>query len=415
MTTTTTTTILKHATIIDGNGGDPLEEAALVIEGDRIKEVLQGDPGAVPSEATVIDCRHRFLLPGLIDGHVHTGSIEANIGEQHRRCLPSYTLLRSLKIIRETLDQGFTTVRDCGGADAGLRQALAEGLIPGPRLFISGRVLSQTGGHGDFRLPAEMYTPLEGVGGLACGIYDGVDAVRRAAREQLRQGVDFIKVMAGGGCASPADEITSSQYSPEELRAAVFEAESVGKYVAAHCYADRSIILCAEAGVRTIEHGNLMTEAGAEAMRRAGAYLVPTLVTYEVAARDGEKYGLAEFQRRKTAIAVERGEQAVAVARRLGVPIGSGSDLLGPMQVHRAEQLPLLARVLGPMGAIVANTRTNAEILGQQDHLGTIAAGKLADLILVNGDPLADMTVFQNHKENISLIVQGGKIHKNIL
>jgi imidazolonepropionase-like amidohydrolase len=409
------TTIFSNATLIEGTGADPVENATVIVEGERIKEILDRPAQHIPSGATVIDCHSQYLLPGLIDGHVHTGSIEAGIGEQHRRCLPSYTLLRSLKIIRQTLDQGFTTVRDCGGADAGLRQALAEGLICGPRLFISGRILSQTGGHGDFRLPAEMYPPLEGTCGVACGVYDGVDAVRRAAREQLRQGVDFIKVMAGGGCASPADEITSSQYSPEELRAAVFEAESAGKYVAAHCYADRSIILCAEAGVRTIEHGNLMTEAGAEAMRQAGAYLVPTLVTYEVMARDGDKYGLADFQRRKTAIALERGEQSVAVARRLGIPIGSGSDLLGPMQVHKGEQLALLSKVLGPMGAIVATTRTNAEILEQQDHLGTLEAGKLADMILVNRDPLADMTVFQNYLENITLIVQGGKIHKNIL
>ena len=409
------TTVFSNATVIDGTGADPMERATVVVEEERIKELLDGPAGALPIGAKVIDCRGQYLLPGLIDGHVHTGSIEAGIGEQHRRCLPSYTLLRSLKIIRETLDQGFTTARDCGGADAGLRQALAEGLIPGPRLFISGRVLSQTGGHGDFRLPAEMHPPLEGTCGVACGVYDGVDAVRRAAREQLRQGVDFIKVMAGGGCASPADEITSSQYSPEELRAAVFEAESAGKYVAAHCYADRSIILCAEAGVRTIEHGNLMTEAGAEAMLRAGAYLVPTLVTYEVMARDGDKYGLADFQRRKTAIALDRGAGAVDVARRIGIKIGSGSDLLGPMQVHKGEQLALLARVLGPMGAIVATTQTNAEIIGQQDHLGTIAAGKLADLILVSGDPLADMTVFQDYAENITLIVQGGNIHKNIL
>ncbi len=409
------TTVLTNVTIIDGTGADPLENATLVIENSRIREVYQGLAGVLPAGTCVIDGRGQYLMPGLIDGHVHTGSIESSIGEQHRRCLPSYTLLRSLKVIRETLDQGFTSVRDCGGADAGLRQALVEGIVDGPRLFISGRVLSQTGGHGDFRLAAEMYTPLEGVCGVACGIYDGVDAVRRAAREQLRQGVDFIKLMAGGGCASPADEITSSQYSPEELRAAVFEAESTGKYVAAHCYADRSIILCAEAGVRTIEHGNLMTEVGAEAMRRAGAYLVPTLVTYEVMARDGEKYGLADFQRRKTAIALERGAEAVALAQRKGIPIGSGSDLLGPMQIHKGEQLALLARVLGPMGAIVATTRTNAEIIGQQDHLGTIAPGKLADLILVNRDPLADMTVFQNYRENITLIVQGGRIYKNIL
>ncbi len=264
-------------------------------------------------------------------------------------------------------------------------------------------------------MPAETHPPVEGIGGVATGVYDGVDSVRRGAREQLRQGVDFIKVMAGGGVASPADEITNSQYSPEELRAAVFEAESAGKYVAAHCYADRSIILCAEAGVRTIEHGNLMTESGAKAMKRAGSYLVPTMVTYEVMSRDGKRLGLPEFSVRKNVLALERAEHAVTVAKRMGLRIGSGSDLLGPMQVHKGEELALQARVLGPMAAIVATTKTNAEIIGQQDELGTVATGKLADLILVNADPLKNMNVFQNYRENITLIIQGGRIYKHIL
>jgi imidazolonepropionase-like amidohydrolase len=409
------TTVLTHLTLIDGTGVDPIENAGVVIEGDRIKEVLPGKPTGLPPSAEVIDCRGHYLLPGLIDAHVHLGSVESSIVEQHRRYLPSLSLIRSLRVIRETLDQGFTTVRDCGGADAGLRQALAEGLIPGPRIFVCGRILSQTGGHGDFRMPAETYAPVEGIGGVATGIYDGVDNVRRGAREQLRQGVDFIKVMAGGGVASPADEITHSQYSPDELRAAVFEAESAGKYVAAHCYADRSIILCAESGIRTIEHGNLMTEAGAMAIKRAGAYLVPTMVTYEVMARDGKKLGLPDFSVRKNVLALERAEHALAVAQQTGVKIGSGSDLLGPMQVHKGEELALQARVLGPMGAIVATTRTNAEIIGCAADLGTIEAGKLADLILVNADPLKQIGVFQNYRDNITLIIQGGRLYKKIL
>lgn len=409
------TTIFTNATLIDGTGADPVENATLVVEGSRVKEVLQGPAGALPAAATTIDCRGQYLLPGLIDGHVHLGSVESSIVEQHRCVPPTLALLRSLDVIRETLDQGFTTVRDCGGADAGLRQALAEGVIPGPRAFVCGRILSQTGGHGDFRMAAETHVPVEGTGGVACGVYDGVDGVRRAAREQLRQGVDFIKVMAGGGVASPSDEITSSQYSPEELSAVVFEAESAGKYVAAHCYADRSIILCAEAGIRTIEHGNLMTEAAAEVVKAKDAYLVPTLVTYEVMAREGDRLGLPDFTRRKNVLAVERGQQALATAMRMGIKIGSGSDLLGPMQVNKGEELALQARVMGPMAAIVATTRTNAEIIGIQDHLGTLEAGKLADLILVKADPLADMTVFQNYRENITLIVQDGRVYKNIL
>jgi len=408
-------TVLKNLTLIDGTGAEPREDVRVVIEDGRIREILERSRETLPPSARVIDCRGQFLLPGLIDAHVHLQAVEPTLVEQQRRCLPSYILLKSLAIIRETLEQGFTTVRDCGGADAGLRQALAEGLIPGPRLFLCGRILSQTGGHGDFRLATESHAPVEAWGGVATGVYDGVDEVRRAAREQIRRGADFLKVMAGGGVASPADEIAHSQYSPEELRAVVFEAESAGKYVAAHCYSDRSIVLCAEAGIRTIEHGNLMTEVGAQAMKRAGCYLVPTMVTYEAMAREGKRLGLPEFTTRKNVLALERAEQSLREALRFGVKIGSGSDLLGPMQVHKGEELALQARVLGNMGAIVAATRTNAEILGWEREIGTVEAGKRADLILVNSDPLKDIRVFQNYRETITLIMQEGRVVKHML
>lgn len=409
------TTILNNLSLIDGTGRDPLENGSVVIEEGRIKEVLQGPDGLTSSAAERIDCRGQYLLPGLIDAHVHLGSTESSIFEQHRRNFPSYSLLKSLKIIRECLDQGFTTVRDCGGADPGLRQALNEDLIPGPRILVCGTILSQTGGHGDFRLPTENHTPTIYYGGVGSGIYDGVDQVRKGAREQLRQGVDFIKMMAGGGVASPSDEITNSQYSPEELAAAVFEAQSAGKYVAAHCYSDRSIVLCAEAGVRTIEHGNLMTEEGARAMKKTGAYLVPTLVTYEMMLRFGKELALPEFTVRKNVIALEKAYEALKFALQLGVKIGSGSDLLGPMQCNKGQTLALQARVLGTMGALVATTKTNAEILGVEEDLGTIEEGKIADLVLVNGDPLKDLSIFEDYRHNISLIVQGGKVYKNIL
>lgn len=409
------TTILTNLTLIDGTGQDPLENATVAVEDGRIKEILQGSPTATPSSADLIDCRGQFLLPGLIDAHVHLGSTEASIVEQHRRNFPSYSLLKSLKIIKETLAQGFTTVRDCGGADPGLRQALNEGLIPGPRAFVCGTILSQTGGHGDFRLPTESHIPVPYMGGVGCAIYDGVDEVRKGVRQQLRQGVDFIKLMAGGGVASPSDEITNSQYSPEELRVAVFEAESAGTYVAAHCYSDRSIVNCAEAGVRTIEHGNLMTEVGANAMKKAGAYLVPTLVTYEMMLRQGKELALPAFTVRKNVLALEKAYEALDIALKLGIKIGSGSDLLGPMQVNKGQELALQARVLGPMGALVATTKTNAEILGAEEYLGTIEEGKIADMLLVNSDPLKDLSIFIDYQNNISLIIQGGAVYKNLL
>lgn len=409
------TLILKNATLIDGTGRDPIPNASLIVEGDQIKEVLSGPPGRIPSDVTTLDCRHQTLLPGLIDAHVHIGAVEANIMEQQRHNYASLLVIRALRILKETLDQGFTTVRDAGGADSGFREALRQGLVQGPRLFVAGYALSQTGGHGDFRLPTEFRPPSEDLAGLPTRVCDGVDQVRRAAREQLRQGVDHLKVMAGGGAMSPSDEIDTSQYSVEELKAAVFEAQSAGTYVMAHVYSSRSIRNSAAAGVRTLEHGNLLDEESAQTIKDAGAFLVPTLVTYERISQMGRDLGIPENNLRKINIARENSLKALSIAHRIGVKIASGSDLLGPMQVFKGTELEIKSRVLGPMGAIVASTRTNAELLRKEKDLGTIEAGKVADLILVNGDPLKDMKLFQQYQEKITLIIQGGRVYKNIL
>jgi len=409
------TLVLKNATVIDGTGNAPLPNGSVIIEGERIKEVIPGPPGMVPYDAITIDCSHQTLMPGLIDAHVHVGAVEANLIEQQRRSFYSLLIIRTLKVIKEALDQGFTTVRDAGGADPGLREAVRQGLIQGPRLFVAGCPLSQTGGHGDFRLPTEMRPPAEDLSGLATRICDGVDQVRRIAREQIRHGVDHLKVMAGGGAMSPSDEIDTSQYSIEELKAVVFEAQAAGTYVMAHVYSSRSICNSITAGVRSLEHGNLLDEESAQAIKDAGAFLVPTMVTYEMISRMGRDLGIPENNIRKINEARERSLEALTIAHRVGVKIASGSDLLGPMQIYKGMELELKSRVLGPMGAIVASTKTNAELLRKEKDLGTIEVGKLADFILINGDPLKDMTLFQQYQEKITLIIQGGKVYKNIL
>ena len=409
------TLILKNALLIDGTGREPVPNSSLVIEDERIKDVLEGSVQNLPQGATVIDCRNQTLLPGLIDAHIHIGAVDVNLSEQQRKFFPSEIIIGSIKILQETLDQGFTTARDAGGADVGFRRALRAGLIPGPRLFVAGAILSQTGGHGDLRLATEFRQPVRDVAGFASQIADGVDEVRRFAREQLRQGVDHLKVMAGGGAATPTDEAESSQYSLDELKAIAFEAESAGKYVMAHAYSPRSIKLCLEAGIRSIEHGNLLDQDTAEAMKKAGAYLVPTLVTYEKLTEMAQEKALPEYFARKIKMLWERGIEALRIAHKAGVKIGSGSDLLGVLQVFKGREMYLQSLALGPMGAIVAATRKNAELLGVEAELGTIEQGKLADIILVDGEPLEDMQIFQHYQDKITLIIQDGKIYKNIL
>jgi len=409
------TLVLKNAVMIDGTGSDPVPNGSVIVEGERIREVLAGAPGRAPFHATTIDCKGKTLLPGLVDAHVHVGAVEANLMDQQRQNHTSMLVIRTLKVIRETLDQGFTSIRDAGGADPGFREALQQGLIQGPRLFVAGYPLSQTGGHGDFRLPTDRRPPSEDQAGLATRVCDGVDQVRQAARELLRQGVDHLKVMAGGGAMSPSDELDTSQYSIEELKAIVFEAQSAGTYVMAHVYSSRSIRNAVTAGIRSLEHGNLLDEEAARAIKEAEAFLVPTLVTYEMISRMGKELGIPDNNLRKINIARERSLEALAIAHRMGVKIASGSDLLGPMQIYKGAELELKSRVLGPMGAIVASTRTNAELLRKEKDLGTIEAGKLADLILLDGDPLKEIKLFQQYQEKITLIIQSGRVYKNIL
>jgi imidazolonepropionase-like amidohydrolase len=407
-------TVFTNAFLIDCTGADPFEGAAVVVEDDRIKDVLpKGDVGAMPGPVTTLDCRGATLMPGLTDAHVHICAVTENITDQHRHYPPSYIAARAMQRAEECLMQGFTTVRDAGGADYGFRMVLEEGHFPGPRLLVSGRYISQTGGHGDKRRRSEWTDPIDCCVGMIGFIADGPDEVRRAARENIRRDVDQIKIMASGGAMSPSDELDTTQFTVAEMRAAVEEAQAVGKYVLSHAYSDTAVRRAIEAGVRSIEHGNLIREAAARAIKDADAFLVPTMVTYEAIYREGKRYGIGDHQVAKIDMARQQSVQGLQYAYRAGCKIGSGSDLLGDMATQRAVEFELKAQVMKPMEVLLSATKVNAELFRMSDKIGTVEPNKYADLIVVQGNPLKNLRAFQV-QDNLRVIMKGGRLHKRM-
>jgi imidazolonepropionase-like amidohydrolase len=398
-------TVWLHTRLIDGTGRDPVDDAWVRTDGERITAV---GTGATPvRDAEVVDCAGRTLLPGLIDCHVHLTAVDM----LHKvAALPRPVLAaRTFAVMKETLEAGFTTVRDAGFTEPGFRQAVEQGLVAGPRMFLATGPLTQTGGHGDPRPPHDDSSVPATDGLLHPGlVVDGADQCRRGARDLLRRGADQLKVMAGGGCASPADDVTHTQFTVEELAAVVHEARARHTYVMAHAYIPEAIANCVEAGVRTVEHANMVDEEQAAAMAAAGTYAVPTVATYELLSRDGAGLGMPADQVAKIDRVLAKAYDGLAILRAAGVRIGSGSDLLGAHQPEKALELGFKSRVLGPMAAIVAATSTNASILRRPD-LGRVAEGALADLLLVDGDPLDDIGVLRA-TERLHLVVQGGAV-----
>jgi imidazolonepropionase-like amidohydrolase len=257
----------------------------------------------------------------------------------------------------------------------------------------------------------EIFCPTAGMRSVVC---DGADEVRRAAREQLRLGADQIKVMASGGAMSPSDELSATQYTLEELRAAVEEAAAARTYVMAHAYNDDSVRNCLKSGVRSIEHGNLIDEETARLIAESDVYLVPTLVTYEALSEEGRSYGVPEVVIRKIDEARELGIRALRFAYEAGAKIASGSDLLGPLQDRKARELEIKTEVMSPMESLLSATKINADLFGMGEEIGTIEEGKLADLLVVEGNPLEDIAVLQD-PENLKLVMKGGWAAKNEL
>jgi imidazolonepropionase-like amidohydrolase len=411
----TSSLVLHNGILFDSASGELRPHATVTVDGGQFTHVGFGT--LPPAGARAIDLEGRTLLPGLIDGHAH---VAATIPDFFRLSLLPQSLIaaQAKDILAGMLMRGFTTVRDAGGADTGLVQAIELGHFIGPRLFIAGRAITQTGGHGDSR-PAFFQGNAGcvccGAAGMLGSIADGVGGVRRAAREELRNGAHHIKVMAGGGVASPSDPLDGTQYSIEEMTAIVEEARAARTYVMAHAYSPESISRAVRCGVRSIEHGNLLDAETAELMARHGAYLVPTLATYDALHRNGERLGWSADMLAKLARVSSQGVEAIRIARAANVKIGFGTDLLGEMHADESLEFTLRAPAMPAAAILRSATSVNAEMVGQSGKLGVIAQGAIADLIVVDGNPLQDLTLLQQQGRHLPLIMKAGKIYKNEL
>jgi imidazolonepropionase-like amidohydrolase len=401
--------ILKNARVLDADHEHDDGRYSIVVDGDTIRDVTR-EPVAAEG-ARVIDVGGKTVMPGMIDCHAHVIASVAHLGNNSR--LPNtFAVLRAVPILKGMLERGFTTVRDAGGADYALSRAIEEGVIAGPRLFVAGKALSQTGGHGDFRERFDNSDPdpcgcNRNLGAIG-RIVDGVDEVRKAVREEMRAGAHHIKIMASGGVASPTDPIGNLQFSVDEVKAIVEEAASHQTYVMAHAYTPKAIARVVRLGVRTIEHGNLIDEEAADVMAEHGAFAVPTLVTYDAMGKVGAQMGIPASALAKNETVRVQGLHALELLQRRGVKIGLGTDLLGDMHQYQSDELAIRAQIVGAFATICQATAVGAEIVGMQGRLGVVAAGAWADLLVVDGDPLADIGVLTGQGERIAGVMKNG-------
>jgi len=387
----------------------------VLVEGGYFREVSDR---RIPSEtATVIDCGGRTLMPGLIDCHAHVYLSEVNLSMLEHVPV-SLLAARAAPVLAGMLNRGFTTVRDTGGADWGIREAVEKGYLAGPRLFICGRAIGPTGGHSDMRRRTDQRDDdcrcCDGLK-FTMATADGADQVRAIVREELRQGADAIKIMVSGGVASPYDPLDSRQFSLGEIAAAVEEATAFKRYVLAHAYTAEAITRAVSQGVRTIEHGNLIDAPAAQLLAERGGYLVANLVAYVVIKERAAQFGMTAEKLEKNEMVLRGGFESLDICSRAGVKVGYGSDLLGPLQDEQSREFMLRREVASPIEIIRSATTIGAEIVRMQGKLGIIEPGALADLLVVDGDPLKDLSLFQNQGQHLSVIMKQGRFHKNRL
>lgn len=407
--------LFRNFSLLEPSVGELQPGMEIRIEGDKVVEV--SDRPIPPGTAEIIDCGGRVVMPGLIDSHVHV--MLSEVFSPRLEGVPlTLATGRAAALMRGMIDRGFTTVRDTGGADWGIRQAVDEGSIAGPRLFIAGQAIGPTGGHSDGRRRTDVF-------GARCNccnamaftmcVSDGVSEVRKAAREQMRQGADQVKIMMSGGVASPYDPLDSLQFSDGEIAAAVEEAEAFGRYVCAHAYTPIAITRAAAAGVRTIEHGNLIDAPAAKAMAEKGMFLIANLVAYYAMKERAADFGMSGDMLAKNDLVIDGGLRSLEICKAAGVPVAYGSDLLGALQVDQSREFLLRSAVLSPLEIIRSATTIGAQVIRMEGKLGTLAPGAFADLIVIDGNPLQNLGLFQEQGRHLAAIMKGGRFHKRVI
>ena len=406
--------VFRSARIFDGESETLRTGVNVWVEDGFIREISDRPPSA---DEEVVDCGGRVLMPGLIDAHVHVYASGLNFIRVAQSPV-SYLAHFAAQFQHSSLDRGFTTVRDVGGADIGLALAIKEGLLDRvPRLFYGGRVISQTGGHGDFR-PGDHSLDERHICGCTfhCDqfavIADGADAVRKAVREELRRGASHIKIMASGGIASPTDPLDRCQYSDGEIRAAVEEADRAGSYVAAHCHPTEAVQRAAALGVKSIEHATLINQETAEFVAEKGSFTVPTISTIIALFEEGPKLGLPAVSIEKLKRVADSALSSLEIMKRAGVKMGFGTDLLGSLHVRQSTEFTLRAKVLPAIDVLRSACSVNAELLGQAGKLGCVREDAFADLVVVDGNPFEDISLLGSGGDRLSVIMKDGRFHK---
>jgi imidazolonepropionase-like amidohydrolase len=409
-------TLVRNGVLIDGTGNPPIQDAAVLIEDNQVRGIGPANRIKLPAaEIVEIDAGGGHILPGFFDTHVHLLLEGVNMVRDMQAPF-STRFYNSVNFMQRTIEAGVTSVRDAGGADAGVKQSVESGAVVGPRMQISISVLTITGGHGDgWMLSGNEWELFPGYPGFPHGRVDGEQHVRQKVRQVLRAGAEVIKICATGGVLSPTDHPEFIQFSPEELRTIVEEADfRRGIKVMAHAQGAEGIKNAVRAGIHSIEHGIYLDNEAIDLMLEHNTYLVPTLLAPIGVLEAGEEGGMPDYGIRKAREVTEIHSESIARAHKAGVKIAMGTDSGVTPHGQNLRELGLMVDIgMSPMEAIVASTKTAAECLGWDDRLGTLEPGKFADLLITKTDPLADIRTLEN-VANITLVMKDGKVLKDI-